>query len=73
MPVTMTSTNPQRIVDVVLDTDDRGQVENRVDAGRQGAFEGGQIGDIARHEPEVGVPVEVEIAVPGVPGEGRSP
>ena len=31
--------NPQRIVHIVLDTDDRGQVEDRVDTGSQGFFE----------------------------------
>ena len=30
---------PERIVEVVLDTDDCGQMENRVDTGSQGFFE----------------------------------
>ena len=61
--------NPERILHVVLDTDNRGQVENRVDTGSQGFFECGQIGDVALHEPEVGVPVEVDAGVAGVLGE----
>ena len=51
--------NPKRIVEIVFDTDDCGQMEDHVDIGSQGFFEGGQIGDVALHEPEVGMPVEV--------------
>ena len=61
--------NPQRVVHIVCDADDRGQVEDRVDTGSQGFFECRQIGDVALHEPEVGVPVEVDTAVAGVLGE----
>ena len=57
---------PQRIVEVVLDTDDCGQMENRVDTGSQCFFECGQISDVALHEPEVGVPVKVNAGVAGV-------
>ena len=46
--------NSERIVEIVLDTDDRSEVKNRVDAGSQGFLERGQVGDIALHESEVG-------------------
>jgi hypothetical protein len=58
--------NPQRIVEIVLDADDCGQMEDRVDAGSQGFRERGQIGDIALHEPEAGMPVKVDTGVAGV-------
>src|SRR5260370_31870528 len=65
--------NPERIFEIVLDTDDRGQVEDRVDTGRQRSFEGTDISDIARHEPEVGVSVKVDTAVAGVVLEIEKP
>jgi len=36
--------NSKRIVEIVFDTDDRGQVKNRVDAGIEGFLQCGDIG-----------------------------
>ena len=58
--------DPQRVVEVVLHADDGGQMEHGVDARTQGLFEGAEVGDVALHEPEVGVPVEVDAGVAGV-------
>ena len=58
--------NLERILEIIFDTDDCGQVEDRVNLGRQRSFERADIGDIALHEPEVGMPVEVDTGVAGV-------
>ena len=69
MPITLTSRTRSGSLHIVFDADDGGQVEDRVDTGSQGFFQRAQIGDVALHEPEVGMPVEVDAGVAGVLGE----